>query len=177
MDEVKLPKVIFFFGLPGSGKTFLAHHLSLATGLKHISSDVIRRAYFKRGQYRLEDKEEVYVQMQIQMSETLQNGKSVIVDATFFSQKLRNEFISIAQYYTNNLLWILTTAEEKTIKKRVSKKRKNSEADFEVYKLIRDLFDPIEMDFLEIKTDKNILEENLKSLLNYCELKNDNISS
>lgn len=162
--------VIFIMGLPGSGKTFLAEHLSSVLSATHISSDKVRETLHKKGKYQSEDKEDVYREMKNLLSESLQKNENVIVDTTFYLRKLRNEFEEVAKIYSNKVYWIWTTATEKTIKKRVSKKRPDSEADFEIYQLIRDQFEPIKVEHLEIKTDKLSIQKNIKRALEYCKL-------
>ncbi len=169
-NDRPLSKVIFVMGLPGSGKTFLAIHLTKVLGVTHISSDRVRKTLQKNGQYQAKDKEVVYREMKKLLTKGLQQNENVIVDTTFYQQKIRNEFEAIAKKHPTKIYWIRTTANEKTIQKRVAKKRPDSEADFRIYQLIRNQFEPIKMEHLEIKTDKDSIKKNIKQVLEYCEL-------
>ena len=156
-------KVIFIMGLPGSGKTFLATHLSNILGATHISSDRVRKTLQKNGQYRSKDKKAIYQEMKKLLAKGLEQNENVIVDTTFYQQKIRDEFEALAKKYSTKIYWILTTANEKTTQKRVAKKRPDSEADFRIYQLIRDQFEPIKKEYLEIKTDKDSIKKKYKT--------------
>jgi len=170
MKKVNCPKAIFIMGLPGTGKTYLANELSKSIAATHISSDAIRKIIKKRGQYQQDDKQEVYREMQKQMEAILEKNEAVILDATFYQQKVRDEFQSLAKQFTKDIFWILTTADEAIIKTRVSKKRPDSEADFKVYQLIKNQFEPIQSEYLEIKTDELPLKENIEIVKKYCKI-------
>lgn len=174
---MKFPKVIFLMGLPGSGKTYLANLISKDGKIIHISSDRTRKVLKKNRHYQKEDKQLVYDEMQKQLELALQKNRNVIVDATFYLQKTRNDFFTIAKKYSKEICWILITADEETIKKRVSKKRPDSEADFEVYKLIRDRFEPLQIEYLEINTTELSAKENITRILKYCHLDYESISN
>ncbi len=169
-NDTSSPKVIFVMGLPGSGKTFLAMHLTKILSATHISSDRVRKTLQKNGQYQSKDKEVVYQEMKRLLAKGLQQNENVIVDTTFYQQKTRNEFEALAKKYSSKIYWIRTTANEKTIQKRVAKKRPDSEADFQIYQLIQKQFEPIKMEYLEIKTDNDAIEKNIKRVVAYCEL-------
>ena len=102
------------------------------------------------------------------LNDYLNKGKNVIIDTTFYKRKLRNEIIEIAKRNMCNAYLIITTAPEETIKERISKKRKDSEADYEVYKLIKGLFDPVHIDCLELNTSDESLEESINKVIRYC---------
>ena len=157
-------------GLPGSGKSYLANALSKKINAVHLSSDLVRKDLNKRGKYDFTDKEIIYTQMKRMLNDYLINGKNVIVDTTFYKSKLRNEIIEIAKRNKSNAYFIITTAPEETIKERVSKKRNDSEADFEVYKLVKGLFDPVHIDYLELNTSDESLEELINKVIRYCKI-------
>ncbi|NND31641.1 MAG: AAA family ATPase [Saprospiraceae bacterium] len=163
-------KVIFIMGLPGTGKTYLAKLLAARVDAKHISSDVVRKEIGKRQHYEPEDKHEVYREMQARMESALTEGSHVLVDTTFYSNSLRDEFEKLAKRYTNEIFWVLTTADETLIKKRVSKKRPDSEADYQVFLMIRNQWDEVTRPHLLVSTDILTEQELLNKVLIYCDL-------
>lgn len=168
MQKTTAPKVIFIMGLPGSGKTFLAKHLAQAINAVHLSSDAVRNKINKRGHYRPEDKQQVYDTMLKELKKNLEKNQTVVVDSTFYQQQTRQHFLEVAKAVSKEIFWIMTTADEPTIKKRVSKKRPDSEADFKIYLLVKQNFEAVNFDYLEIKTDQLSLEENLQTVKKYC---------
>lgn len=74
-------------GLPGSGKSYFAKHLSQRIKFHYIGSDETRKEMEAMGKYRMEDKQQVYDQMKSLAAEAIEQGRNVIVDATFFSHR------------------------------------------------------------------------------------------
>jgi len=144
------PILIVIFGLPGTGKTTFATVLSNQLGIKHFNTDIIRSLSGKSQQYDKENKALIYDEILKLTSLEFEKGKSVIVDATFYKQKLRKRFKVLAQEYDTSVKWIEICAGEEVVKKRVSKKRRYSEADFAVYQMIKSQFEPMEEKYIQL---------------------------
>ncbi len=151
--------LVLVMGLPGSGKTTFAKALSKHIKAVHLNSDIVRTQLDKRGQYDEQTKIMIYDQLCEQTYQTLKNGKTVIVDATFYKQVLRNRFIDIAIKLVVPYKLIKIKAQPHTIKKRMNIDREHSEADFSVYQSIKEQFEPIEEPFLAISSEELSLEE------------------
>lgn len=155
-------------GLPGSGKSYFAKHLSRRLGFRYIGSDQLRKEMNAMGRYLPEDKLKVYKGMESETEAHLAKGESVIVDATFFKDELRSPFFSLAKKKNVTCHQILIEAADAIIKERVSRKRKDSEADYEVYKKVAADFELPSKPFLRLtSTQDNIhrmLEETVKHL-------------
>lgn len=159
--------IIIVMGLPGTGKTYFAEHLATHLQAKHISSDKTRNQLQKRGAYTPEDKDQVYREMLAQAEESLKNGQEVIMDATYSQKAHRNEVLALAQSLATSVHFIQLTADEDTIKERTAKEREDSEADFKVYQLIKQSFDPLEMPHLILDSGQLKIEEMLAIAQNY----------
>ncbi|MEP0134441.1 MAG: ATP-binding protein [Eudoraea sp.] len=144
------PILIVIFGLPGTGKTTFATVLSNQLGIKHFNTDIIRSLSGKSQQYDKENKALIYDEILKLTSLEFEKGKSVIVDATFYKKKLRKRFKVLAQEYDASVKWIEVCAGEEVVKKRVSKKRRYSEADFAVYQMIKSQFEPMEEKYIQL---------------------------
>ena len=144
------PILIVIFGLPGTGKTTFATALSNQLGIKHFNTDIIRSLSGKSQQYDKENKALIYDEILKLTSLEFEKGKNVIVDATFYKKKLRKRFKVLAQEYDASVKWIEVCAGEEVVKKRVSKKRRYSEADFAVYQMIKSQFEPMEEKYIQL---------------------------
>jgi predicted kinase len=144
------PILIVIFGLPGTGKTTFATVLSNQLGIKHFNTDILRSLSGKSQQYNEENKAFIYDEILHLTRLEFEKGKSVIVDATFYKKKLRERFKVLAQEYDVTMKWIEVCAGEEVVKKRVSKKRRYSEADYAVYQMIKSQFEPIQEKYIQL---------------------------
>jgi len=88
MIEKKIPELIVMVGLSGSGKSTKAKELATIHNAQIISSDAIRKELWgDEADQRFP--EEVFTTLQKRMRQFLQNGQSVIVDATNLTMKSR----------------------------------------------------------------------------------------
>jgi len=148
------PILIVIFGLPGTGKTTFATVLSNQLGVKHFNTDIIRSLSNESQQYDEENKASIYDEMLHLTRLEFEKGKNVIVDATFYKKKLRERFKVLAQEYDATVKWIEVCAGEEVVKKRVSKKRRYSEADYAVYQMIKSQFEPMQEEYMQLFSDQ-----------------------
>jgi predicted kinase len=154
-------------GLPGSGKSYFAKHLSRHLNIHYIGSDQTRKEMEAMGEYHAEAKEKVYQQMKIGAERALKQGKDVVLDATFYLEKVRHPFRSLAQDYAVPFAIIWIEAEERTTRERLSKPREDSEADYAVYLKLKTAFEPPLMPYLKIKSDAKPVSEMVKEAEEY----------
>ncbi len=157
--------IIVVFGLPGSGKSYLAQHLSRMLHADYITSDAIRKELFRHPSYSENEKKKVYDEMLKRIAES-EYHKEVVVDATLSDISIRTEFISkiknIAAVY-----FIEVTAGEELIQQRLAKPRSDSDADFEVYEKLRDNWMPFEDPHLVLRSTNSNIEEMLDATCDY----------
>jgi predicted kinase len=146
--------LILISGLPGTGKTTIAHAFTALSGATHLNSDVLRRELGLMGHYSATDKEQVYMLLNQRVRAALSRGETVVVDSTFFKESLRAPYRSLAIEYSMPIHWVEVQANEDTLRDRLQKSRPDSEADFAVYEKIRDQYEPILDHKLIINTDR-----------------------
>lgn len=165
--EPSSPQLVVVFGLPGTGKTTLARALAAELDYLHFNTDGVRRQLQKRDHYSDADKAAVYEQLLDMIFKALESGQGVVADATFSRESHREKIRQIAAKAGAPLKWIQTTAAEAAVRTRVSEKRPDSQADFQVYQKIRAEFEPFRSQALEVKTDRQSLDTSLAQILQY----------
>jgi predicted kinase len=159
--------IVIVLGLPGSGKSFFASRLAEMLKAPYISSDKVRIEMKVKGKYTFDDKLLVYDEMKRQTDQALKEKKTIVIDGSFYHHEMRDLFISLAENHQTPIRFIEITANEETIKERLKQPRKESEANFEVYQLIKKQFEPLDMPRLEIQSGYNNIDKMLLDASNY----------
>ncbi len=164
--------IIFVFGLPGSGKSYFASHLANMINADYINSDRIRREMFHNRTYSIKERLSVYNKMQVQMKEAVRQHKNVVLDATFYNNDIRKNFLDESKDI-DDVIFIEVRAEESLIKERLKRSRLDSEATLEVYKKIKNEWEPLHEDHLILQSTDDNITELLERTAEYLHLKND----
>lgn len=151
--------IVLVYGLPGTGKTFFAGHFARESGAVHLNTDIVRQKLDARGHYDEKTKQQVYNELYKQVKRELAKDKDVIVDGTFHKIIRRQQIKRMASELEQPVYFIEMKAGDKTVKKRLKKTRKRSEADFEVYKNLEQEYEREEGDHLELWSDNEKVEE------------------
>lgn len=162
--------LIVILGLPGTGKTTFARALAARTGARHLNTDMLRVELGLRGQYEETTKARVYDELLRLTRNALKQGTPVVLDGTFYRQAFRDRITDLAQETGAVLKWIELTASPETVKERVSHKRPYSEADFAVYRKIREAFEPLKEERLSLDSDQKTLGAMLREAREYIKL-------
>lgn len=159
--------LILVLGLPGSGKTTFAKAFAERKNAVHLNSDLLRRELGEMGKYSPEDKQKVYETLLERARQALAAGKTVVVDSTFYKEKIREPFRKLAAECRRPLRWVEILANETTIEARLKKPRPDSEADFGVYQKIKSEAEPLEEPHLVLKSDEVSLGEMIEACLEF----------
>ncbi|ADU65881.1 AAA family ATPase [Desulfurispirillum indicum] len=139
-----------FCGLSGTGKSYLAHLFSEATGYPHLQSDVIRKELAGMGpleQSASHPGSNIYTpafsrQTYTTMIQRALEHPHAIVDATFTCQWQRNLLAGTGAPHW----YILCQAPEEVIRQRIIQRQQRadnpSEADLDIYLLQKKSFEP-----------------------------------
>ncbi|WP_192350884.1 AAA family ATPase [Algoriphagus sp. Y33] len=165
--------LIIVMGVPGSGKSYFSARLAEQLSAVHLQTDRIRKDMNLKGKYSDEEKLLVYQYVCEKAEELLKKGETVIVDATFHLEILRELFFQMAAKLEIQAVSILVEADEITVKRRLENPRKHSEADYEVYQKIMRDFDPVLHPFLHITSTDTTIEAMLHKAINYLKIGND----
>lgn len=160
--------IILIGGFPGSGKTFFARRLASRLNGLWLSSDKVRKSLKATGRYRIDDKLRVYSELASMVEESLKKSrKTVIVDATFSHQSMRDIFISLAERLSVSARFIWVYASEEVIRERLQQPREDSEANYGVFEKIRKQFEPITLPFLRLESTNESIEQMLLTAEQY----------
>ena len=163
---------VFVFGLPGTGKSYFASRLAKMIGASYVNSDRVRKELFAQRTYSYNEKKVVYDTMLARTKEAIAVGQNLVLDATFHKKETRDTFMKQLSDQ-GEVFYIGLHSPENTIKDRLKKSRPYSEADFEVYKLIQQQWEPFNEDHLVLESTNNNIEEMLLKAAQYLGWKND----
>lgn len=150
--------LILVRGLPGTGKSFFSEHFAPTIGAELISSDRVRSDLGLRGHYSQAAKDRVYAEMFRRADSVLSEERDCMLDATFSKQTRILSAQSLARKFAADFFVFEMTADQETIRSRVSKKRKFSEADLNVFGKMKQQYDAVPVDFLKLDSSNSDLE-------------------
>ena len=148
--------LIIFSGLPATGKTTIAREVAKKTGAVIIRTDVIRKELFAVPKYTEEEKEQVYNEMFLRAEKVLTKGQTVILDANFYLQSLRNRARDVARKFEKKFFIVECMLDEKKVLERMNARSSGSDASdansIDVYRKIKSLWEPIREQHIVIDT-------------------------
>ncbi|MBN2379236.1 AAA family ATPase [candidate division WOR-3 bacterium] len=155
------PRLIVFYGLPGTGKTLMSTRTRDRINAHHIRSDVVRReiagvsfdehhyAEFGQDLYSAQTSRMVYEKLCERASKYLSRNQSLILDGTFSKFEDRQRLKEVADSLDVNAYFIRCQASDDKIRAWIEgRKRKDllSDATWEIYSKMKESFEP-EADF------------------------------
>ena len=165
--QVDSPLLVVVLGLPGTGKTTFARALAGRLGAVHLNTDMLRNELGLRGQYDEAAKARIYEELLQRCQAELALGKTVIVDGTFYRQAFRDRLEGLAREREIVLHWIEICANPETVRQRISEVRPYSEADFAVYRKILEVYEPLQIQRLQLFSDNQTGEAMLSRAMKY----------
>ncbi len=158
--------LVLITGLPGTGKSTIANHLARRMDADLLRTDEIRKHLFAEPTYSEEEKELVYKAMFLAARYLIKAGRGVIIEGTFYKRALRERVYRIAEDTKSKLMVVECTAPEWVVRRRTegrATRGASSEADYEVYKKIREQYEPLQRPRIVLDTSRP-LNENLRDL-------------
>lgn len=126
-----MPSLFITCGLMGSGKSTLTAQLAFELGIASFNSDEVRkqlaglspctpvRDAFGGGLYDRQSTEATYAELRRLAESQLQNGSSVIIDASFMHKNQRTPFILLAKRLSVPLVILHVVCSETELKRRL----------------------------------------------------------
>jgi aminoglycoside phosphotransferase family enzyme/predicted kinase len=177
-------------GMPGSGKSTISKELSGAFGIKAFQSDVIRKELyglkpddlsdipFETGIYSKGASSLTYGRLLLLAQEEIEQGRSVILDATYARQHDRSEAMRMAKDIDANIVFVECVLKENIIRERLLKREAGypvSDARYHHYEDFKKRFEPLNdlSDEMHIRVDT---EKPLKACMEQILAKESSIS-
>jgi len=177
------PILFITTGLVGTGKTFLAQALAKRLGLLVISSDITRKQLagipvtehrfeeLDTGIYSPEFSKKTYDKMFSKAKDSLCDGGSVIIDASFIKAEQRLKAKGLAEELGADFFIVECSLGEEAIKQRLARRLEEvstSDGRWEIYQPQKRAFDPVvevtPANHVIIDTSKPV-EENIRQIL------------
>ena len=152
MPQKQKPFLVLVAGLPASGKTWFAAALAEKLNAVHVNSDALRTELGLRGSYDTSSKQAVYDAMLAKGDAALQAGQPVVVDSTFFREPLRQPWLDLAEKHSAPFFLIEIRAPEAVIFQRLQQKREDSEANWNVYQMLKENWELIRQPYLVLNS-------------------------
>ena len=156
--------IVLVMGLPGSGKSYFASRLAERINAEYTNSDRLRKELFSKRTYFEQEKEKVYEMLLEKMKEAINGRKNIVLDATFHKKEARELFVKNAKEHIH---FIEVWTDEATTKERLKKSRLYSEADYRVYQLIKQTWEPLNEASLRLKSTNENIDDMLRKAYQY----------
>lgn len=147
--RARTPTLVAVCGLPGVGKTTVAERVAERVDGRLLRTDVVRKDLYPDPEYTEAESRRVYGELFDRARTTLEDGGSVVLDATFRRERERAR--SLAATTEAGFSLVRVECGEAGVRQRIAEREDDeSDADFEVYATYRERFDPISVDHVTV---------------------------
>jgi predicted kinase len=162
--------IILFSGLPGVGKTSLANEMAPLINAVVLSTDKLRKELISKPTYTKEEKKLIYDVMLL-VARYLHNEGSVncILDATFNTEESRRTAVEKLANVSSEQIYIVECVcpEDIVISRLKARKGDYSDADIDIYRKMKQLYEPVKERerhiVIDTSQDSKINAEKIKS--------------
>lgn len=138
-------------GLPGVGKTTVSEAIADRIGGELLRTDVVRKELFPDPDYVPEETRATYDELFARGREMAADGVTVVLDGTFKQGVQRNRAADLAASLGVEFTLVVVTASETAARERIAARENDeSDADFDVYLLLKEQFEPVDRDHVTI---------------------------
>lgn len=155
VDNGDEPRLVAVCGFPGVGKSTVAEYIADNLGAKRLRTDVVRQDLFENPEYTNEERHAVYEELYERSQALLEDGESVVLDATFAEKRHRDAVEEVTQDCDIEHLLVKVVCDRSVVECRIVARDDISDADLDVYEWFRDEFDPIETDHVTIDNSES----------------------
>jgi len=153
------PTLAVTCGLPGVGKTTVAETVADRLDGVLYRTDVVRKELLPEPQYTPEETRRVYEELLDRGRATVEDGRDAVLDGTFGKERYRGLARETAVEADVDVTFRLVKVEcaESVVRDRIRARTDDaSDADFEVYKLHRESFEPVEIPHVTVDNSDDL---------------------
>ncbi len=140
-------------GLPGVGKTTVAETVADRIDAVLYRTDVVRKELLSEPEYTEEETRMVYEELLDRGRRAVEDGHDAVLDGTFFKERYRDLARETAAAADADVAFRLVKVEcaESVVRERIRARTDDaSDADFDVYQLHKDSFEPVAGDHVTV---------------------------
>ncbi|MDV2989261.1 MAG: ATP-binding protein [Dehalogenimonas sp.] len=146
------PVLFVMVGLPGSGKSYFVDRLIRKIPATVLQSDFIRKTLLKKPTYTQREHTRVFRAIHTAARELLDSNNNVLIDATNLNRKYRRPLYQMAAETRARIIIIYLDTPREIARERIMDRRAQgeciSDADWEVYQMLEEDFEPpVEPDY------------------------------
>jgi predicted kinase len=149
-DGASTGRLVVVCGLPGVGKTTVAERIADRVDGQVRRTDVIRKELFDDPEYTDAETEAVYAELLARARADVDAGGAVVLDATFADARFRADARETAAEAAAAFDLVEVTCEEDVVERRIERRDGISDADFEIHRRFRELFDEVASDHVVV---------------------------
>lgn len=154
------PLFISVSGLPGTGKSYFCSKLAEKLPVVILESDVLRKVLYPSPSYSQQESSQLFRACHLLIERLLRKGISLILDATNLSERYRERLYSIADRLDVRLTLVRIEAPPQVVRERLKSRSKNtgskSDADWEVYQMMKSSVQKIPRHHYVVDTSRDI---------------------
>jgi predicted kinase len=154
------PALIVVSGLPGTGKTYLAHKLAERIPAVILSSDPLRKTLFPVPAYTREESLRLFRAVHNVIRRLLKKKITVIMDATTLKEELRQSLHDIAERSGAKFVLVWVKAPAAVVRQRMAERTYTepgcSDADWNIYRQLKTGVEPISRPHFVADTSRDI---------------------
>lgn len=148
--------IVVVCGPPGVGKTTVAERATAQLSGELLRTDVIRKELYPEPTYNAEESKETYQMLFDRATTIADSGRTAVVDGTFRTVKIRERIKQRADAIAAEFSLITVTCDEGIVKERIESRDDISDADFDIHLMIKDEFEPIEMEHEVVDNSRDL---------------------
>jgi predicted kinase len=157
---VDRPVFVALSGLPGTGKSYFSKILAEKLPVVILESDALRKRLFTQPSYSWQESARLFRACYFLIEDLLDNGISLILDATNLNERYRRKLYNIAEKADARFILVKTVAPQSLVKERLEAWTQDplnqSDAGWEVYQAMKPRVDKIRRRHYVVNTSRDI---------------------
>jgi predicted kinase len=161
-EAVLNPAFVVVSGLPGTGKSFFCRKLAEKAPFLILESDAMRKILFPNSDYSAEESARLFTVLHGLIEELLNEGISVIFDATNLIEHHRERLYHIGDKIGAKLVLVRVEAPSEVVQQRLQRRKNGgdlddkSDADWKIYQRMRPMVGKIQRNHFAVDTSRDI---------------------